>query len=269
MTIGALLTWDDGLCEEIDHPGRKDTYLVGRIRGRKRARQQVRIGSPDKSLTAVSGMVGMRELVEGLGVIKALDGAVGSIKQRARGHSAGALLVGLAAAQLVGEDHLVGLDRLGADVAGAALVPVAELGSTTAAGLARRISVEEWAAVETGVHAVTARMLDRLPPRRRQALLAWRDDRSRHHRCGDVHPENPVSPRPCMPIRSRGCHTLPPDPAAAVLAAGHPGDLPARRGHVWSPRSGPTAGHHPYHPYRSCRRGRYWRAGRAGAPQPL
>ena len=71
---------------------------MGRVRGRKRAGQRVRIGAPDKSLTAVSGMVAVRELVQRLGVIEALDGAVGSIKQRARGHSAGALLVGLATA---------------------------------------------------------------------------------------------------------------------------------------------------------------------------
>jgi hypothetical protein len=157
---------------------------MGRVRGRKPARQQVRIGAPDAWLTAVSGMVAVRELCDRLGVVAALDGAVGSIKQRARGHLAGALLVGLATAQLAGQDHLVGLDRVGADVAGQALVPVAGLGSTTAAGLARRISTERWAAVETGVHAVTGRMLDRLPVARRQALLAWGDDRSGHHRCG-------------------------------------------------------------------------------------
>lgn len=120
---------------------------------------------------AVSGMVAVSELCEQLGVIEALDGAVGSIKARARGRSAGGLLVGLAAAQLAGEDHLVGLDRLCADAAGQALAPVAGLGSTTAAGLARRISTEQWASVETGVHAVTARMLDRLAPARRAALL--------------------------------------------------------------------------------------------------
>jgi hypothetical protein len=145
---------------------------VGRVRGRKRVRQQVRIGAPDESLTAVSGMAAVSELCDRLGVIEALDTAVGSIKVRARGHSAGALLVGLAAAQLAGQDHLVGLDRVGADVAGQALAPVAGLGSRTAAGLARRINVEQWAAVETGMATVTARMLDRLVPARRQALLA-------------------------------------------------------------------------------------------------
>jgi hypothetical protein len=46
--------------KEIDHSG-KDTYLVSRLRGGKRAGQQVRIGAPDKSLTAVSGMVAVTE----------------------------------------------------------------------------------------------------------------------------------------------------------------------------------------------------------------
>jgi hypothetical protein len=124
---------------------------VGRIRGRKRAGRRVRVGAPDALLTAVSGMAAVSELCDRLGVVAALDGAVGSIKQRARGHAAGALLVGLAAAQLAGQDHLVGLDRVCADVAGQALVPVAGLGSRTAAGLARRLSVEQWAAVETAI----------------------------------------------------------------------------------------------------------------------
>lgn len=107
---------------------------MSRVRGGTRSGQRVRIGAPDESLTAVSGMVAVTELVQGLGVIEALDAAVGSIKVRARGHSAGGLLVGLAAAQLAGQDHLVGLDRLCADGAGQALVPVAGLGSTTATG---------------------------------------------------------------------------------------------------------------------------------------
>ena len=144
---------------------------MSRVRGRKQARQQVRIGAPDASLTAVSGMAAVSELCDRLGVVQALDGAVGSIKQRARGHSVGALLVGLAATQLAGEDHLVGLDRLGAEGAGQVLVPVVGLGSTTAAGLARRISARQWAAVESGVATVTGRMLERLPAKRRAALL--------------------------------------------------------------------------------------------------
>ncbi len=55
---------------------------------------------------------------------------------RDRGFSAGQVLVGMAAAQLCGEDFLVGLDRHRADTAGQVLTPVPGLASTTAAGLA-------------------------------------------------------------------------------------------------------------------------------------
>ena len=86
----------------------------------------MRIGAPDLSLTAVAGI---SELVERLEVIALLDAAIESIKQRARGHGAGQSLVGLAAAQLAGEAHLVGLDRHRADRPGQALTPVPGLGS--------------------------------------------------------------------------------------------------------------------------------------------
>jgi hypothetical protein len=85
-------------------------------------------------------MVAVTELVERLDVIGRLDAAIGPIKQRRRGHTAGQLLVGIAAAQLAGEDFLVGLDRQRADGAGQQQCPVPDLAATTAAGLARRPS---------------------------------------------------------------------------------------------------------------------------------
>lgn len=112
---------------------------MGRLRVGKRLGQWVRVGASDPSLTGVSGMAAITELCEQLDVVGALDTAVSPIKQRARGHSAGGLLVGLAAAQLAGEDHLVGLDRQREDAAGQALMPVAGLCSTAAGGLARRL----------------------------------------------------------------------------------------------------------------------------------
>src|SRR4051812_49615650 len=90
-------------------------------------------------------------MVERLGVIERLDAAVGPIKARGRGFTAGQVLVGMAAAQLCGEDFLVGLDRHRADTAGQALTPVPGLASTTAARLARRVTEGQWAAVETRV----------------------------------------------------------------------------------------------------------------------
>ena len=141
-----------------------------RIRAGRRKRPQVRAGAPDRSLTANAGLAAVTELCERLGVIGALDAAVGPIKQRDRGRGAGELLTGIAAAQLAGEDFLTGLDRQRADAAGQQITPVPGLASTTAAGLARRITPAQWEAVETGLAAVTGRMLDLLPAQRVAAL---------------------------------------------------------------------------------------------------
>ena len=132
--------------------------------------QQPRIGVPDPALTPNAGLAAITELCDRLGVISALDRSVGPIKQRSRGFGAGELLAGLAAAQLAGEDFLVGLDRQRADVAGQQITPVPGLASTTAAGLARRITPAQWRAVEAGLAAVTGRMLALLPVQRVAAL---------------------------------------------------------------------------------------------------
>jgi hypothetical protein len=115
-------------------------------------------------------MLAVTELVDHLDVIGRLDGVIGPIKQRRRGHSAGELLVGIAAAQLAGEDFLVGLDRRRADRAGQQLAPVPGLAATTAAGLANRFSEGQWAAVETGLGDVAAAALAALPAQRAAAL---------------------------------------------------------------------------------------------------
>lgn len=147
----------------------EDTYLVDSLRS---GRPRVRVGTPDPSLTAVSGMAAVTELCDRLGVISALDAAVGPVKQRDRGFGAGELLVGLAAAQVAGEDFLVGLDRQRADTVGQVIAPVPGLASTTAAGLARRITGPQWREVETGVARVTERMVARVPPAQRARLCA-------------------------------------------------------------------------------------------------
>jgi len=124
---------------------------VGRLRDVRRVWRAVGIGVPDPRLTSCSGMVAVTELVERLGVVRRLDAAIGPIKSRSRGHTAGELLIGLAAAQLAGQDFLVGLDRMREDTEGKVLAPVAGLASTAAAGLARRFTEGRWRAVETGV----------------------------------------------------------------------------------------------------------------------
>ena len=146
-----------------------------RVRRRRARRPRVRIGAPDESLTRCSGLAAVSELVDRLGVIDRLDAAVGPIKSRERGFSVGQVLVGLAAAQLCGEDFLVGLDRHRSDRAGQALTPVPGLASTTAAGLARRLAEGQWVAVETGlgdVHACALELLAQVAPERAAALRA-------------------------------------------------------------------------------------------------
>jgi hypothetical protein len=62
---------------------------VSRIRSGAGNRQQVRIGAPDRSLTPNAGLATVSELCGRLGVIEALDRAVGPIKRRDRGYGAG------------------------------------------------------------------------------------------------------------------------------------------------------------------------------------
>ena len=95
---------------------------------------------------------------------------IASSKRRDRGFGAGELLAGIAAAQLAGDDFLTGLDRQRADAAGQQITPVPGLASTTAAGLARRITPARWQAVEHGLAVVTSRMLSLLPAERAAAL---------------------------------------------------------------------------------------------------
>jgi len=61
---------------------------VRRVRKRRARRARVQVGAPDESLTRFSGLIAVTELVERLDVIGRLDAAIGSLKQRRRGHTA-------------------------------------------------------------------------------------------------------------------------------------------------------------------------------------
>src|SRR6266852_4662966 len=135
-----------------------------------RARGRIRIGVPDPSLTAAGGMLAVTELCGKLALIEALDAGIGPVKQRRRGFTGGQVLTGMAAAQLAGEDFLVGLDRLRADEAGQQLAPVPGLATSTATGLARRFTARHWRGTEAGLAAATARMLGLLPEERAAEL---------------------------------------------------------------------------------------------------
>ena len=64
--------------------------------------------------------ISLRELATRLGLVNALDDAIGPIKQRDRGLSGGELLMALAQTQMLGGDFLVSLDRRRADATGEA-----------------------------------------------------------------------------------------------------------------------------------------------------
>lgn len=141
-----------------------------RIRDDRRGGRQVRVGASDPALTPVAGMVAVRELCDRLRLISSIDQAAGPVKQRDRGHGLGEVLVGMAAAQLAGEDFLVGLDRQRSDAAGQVLAPVPRLAASTAVGLAQRVTPEQWGAVEAGLARVHERMLAGLPAPRAAKL---------------------------------------------------------------------------------------------------
>ena len=142
--------------------------LAAAMRGKTRGR--IQIGADDSSLTAAGGMLALTELCERLGLIAALDEGMGPVKQRRRGFTGGQVLAGMAAAQLAGEDFLVGLDRVRADAAGQQLVPVPGLATSTAAGIARRFTGEHWRGAEAGLARATAAMIGLLSAERAAEL---------------------------------------------------------------------------------------------------
>ncbi len=95
---------------------------------------------------------------------------IGSIKKRARGVSAGEILVGLAQSQLLGGDALVALDRQRQDVAAAELSAVPGIASTTAGSLARRFGAEQVNGIEAATAELVGQAFELFAPQRRAAL---------------------------------------------------------------------------------------------------
>jgi hypothetical protein len=103
-------------------------------------------------------------------VTAALDDAVGSVKRRDRGLSAGEFLVAVAQAQMFGAQFWTGLDRRRADTAGEALSVVATPASTTAVELAQRFGPARLAGIEEGIGEIVCRVMGLLPAARRAVL---------------------------------------------------------------------------------------------------
>src|SRR5664280_2257309 len=85
---------------------------------RRRGFRRVLIGPADRRVTGHAGVAVVAEVDRVLGISSALDGAVGSIKSRRRGVSAGGLLLSMASAHMTGADFLVGMDHRRADTPG-------------------------------------------------------------------------------------------------------------------------------------------------------
>jgi len=129
------------------------------------------VGKPDPHLTPVAGLEAVRETDRVLGVTRALDAHVGSLKTRNRGLSGGEAVMAMVRAQLAGEDFMVGLDRRRTDVAGELLEDVATPASTTWRSIAARFTPEAFTGIEEAIAQVNGEVLARVPASRGLSLL--------------------------------------------------------------------------------------------------
>jgi hypothetical protein len=112
---------------------------------------RIKIGHDDPTLTGHAGLLLTGELVRRLEVVGTIEEAVNQarqFKQRRRGLNAGELMVSLAETVMAGGDHLVHLDQLRGDLAGAELRAVAAAPApTTASQLLKRFTLGQSRAV--------------------------------------------------------------------------------------------------------------------------
>jgi hypothetical protein len=160
-------------CRDLIRTVLKGTCWVSRVRRRKRTakrcRRRVRIGASDASLTGLAGLLAVDELTERLGMVSELDAGIGPIKQR--GLTGGQLLLGMATAQLAGQDCLAGLDRVRADAGSALLTEAPVAPSTTAGSLAGRFGPAHLTGIETALKGIYTRWLASVPAAVRTPLV--------------------------------------------------------------------------------------------------
>jgi len=137
----------------------------------KRCAGRVRIGEPDRTLTGLAGLAAVEELITRLGVVGVLDRGIGSVKARERGLSGGQLLMGMATAQLAGQDCLAGLDRVRADAGSALLTGAPVAPSRTAGRLAGRFGPPQLAGIESSLSELHTRWLGVVPAGVRAPLV--------------------------------------------------------------------------------------------------
>jgi hypothetical protein len=139
----------------------------------KQPKRRVRIGAPDPTVTGLAGLVAVDELTA-RGLVAELDRGIGPIKARDRGLTGGQLLVGMATAQLAGQDHLVGMDRVRADPASTLLTtaPIAPIApSRTVGRLAGHFGPDRLRGIEAGLTHVYTRWLASVPASVRGPLV--------------------------------------------------------------------------------------------------
>lgn len=129
------------------------------------------LGEPDPTVTSAGGLVLIAELDRVLGIVDAVDAAVGPIKTRRQGHGAGGVLLSLAESILADGDFLCDVDTRRADVAGAAVRAVADPpASTTIIALTKRFTAAQIAGLEQANATLIGRAWAALPEERRHAL---------------------------------------------------------------------------------------------------
>jgi hypothetical protein len=115
--------------------------------------RNVEIRADDPALTGHAGLLLTGELAARTDLVARLDRAIDAVrpfKVRRRGRSGGELLVALAELMVVGGDHLLHLDEMREDEAGAELRAVGEVPAPTTAGqLMRRLNVRQCRAAVT------------------------------------------------------------------------------------------------------------------------
>jgi len=103
--------------------------------------------------------------------VEVLNRGTGPIKARDKGLSGGQLLMGMATAQLVGQDCLDGIDRVRADGGSALLIEAPVAPSRTAARLAGRFGPAQLTGIETALSEVYTRWLRVVPAQVRVPLV--------------------------------------------------------------------------------------------------
>ena len=122
-----------------------DTYLVGSVRGRRRRRRQrVRVGAPEVSLTAVAGLAAVTELVERWAWSAGWTRRSGRSSSAAGGTPPGSCWSGSPPRNWPGRTSWSGWTASAPTRPGRSWGRCRGWRSSTASGLARRMSAGQW-----------------------------------------------------------------------------------------------------------------------------